>query len=105
MAYPGQPVRIPINVTAGTVPVPAAVDYTVTLLTSVEAPILPMLNGSLVRTLAWDPVHGGNAAITLPINWTEVIALSSSNSHDRAALPDMTSVSALESQLPSWACS
>ncbi len=72
MVYPGQSVSIPVNVTAGLIPVPAAVDYTVTLLTPVEGPILPMQNGSLTGTLAWDPAHGSAAAIALPINWTNV---------------------------------
>ena len=34
-----------------------------------------MLNGSLDGTLAWDPAHGGGAAIALPINWTAVRVL------------------------------
>ena len=72
VAYPGQSVSLPVNVTAGLIPVPAAVDYAVTLLTPVDEPILPMLNGSLTGTLAWDPAHGGAAAIALPINWTAV---------------------------------
>ena len=72
VAYPGQSVSLPINATAGLIPVPASVDYSVTMLTAVDEPILPMLNGSLDGTLAWDPAHGGGAAIALPINWTAV---------------------------------
>lgn len=72
VAYPGQSVSLPLNVTAGLIPVPASVDYSVTMLTPVDEPVLPMLNGSLDGTLAWDPAHSSGAAIALPINWTAV---------------------------------
>jgi len=72
VAYPGQSVSLPLNVTAGLIPVPASVDYSVTMLTPVDQPVLPMLNGSLDGTLAWDPAHAGGAVIPLPINWTAV---------------------------------
>ena len=72
VAYPGQLVSLPVNVTAGLISIPAAVDYSVTMLTPVDQPILPLLNGSLDGTLAWDPAQRGGAAIALPINWTAV---------------------------------
>ena len=76
-----------MNITAGLIPAPAAVDYSVTMLTPVDEPILPMLNGSLDGTLAWDPAHGGGASIELPINWTAVRALPRGSDVMRAALP------------------
>ena len=72
MVYPNQTVSIPVNVTGGAIPLPGTVDYELVLLTPVEQPFLPMQNGSYRGTFGWDAMNGTQAAIVLPIDWSEV---------------------------------
>lgn len=72
VVYANGSASIPVSVTPGAIPLPGSVNFQLELLTPAEAPFLPLLNGSYCGTLAWDAANGTQAAIPVPINWSQV---------------------------------
>lgn len=72
MVYVNGRASIPVHVTPGAIPLPGSVDFQLQLLTPAAAPFLPLLNGSYCGSLAWDAADGTQAAIAVPIDWSQV---------------------------------
>lgn len=72
VAYPNASARIPVNVTAGRIPVPMAIAYNLEPQTPLEQQFLPIFNGTLAGVLRWDPANGTDPSIPVPIEWSQV---------------------------------
>lgn len=72
MVYAANVASIPVSVTPGVIPLPGSVNFEVKLLTAVNSPILPLQTGAFRGTLDWDTANGTQAAIVLPIDWSQV---------------------------------
>jgi hypothetical protein len=75
VAYPGDAVTVPVNVTGSRIAVPAAVRYQLDPQTPLDAPFLPSVNGSLGGVLRWDPAKGSGITIAVPVEWSQVSCL------------------------------